>query len=288
MAFHIPSRYLLKSMHGLMSARPHTKINCAPMNIGNHLLAYLHAHYLKNLLATDTTIYVNAIPQLGVLSDTPSQPAITFKENKSADHNIYLRSRNRLLWPRIMVFISEITSTRIQISEPMMSIKRLPSLEQSRSLILGSNFFIQQALTYVSNFIDSHLFVNIRAGDIVNPIHPNYRPLTSAQIAEAALRSKKPLLFFGQTESSAYMSHIKNCFPGSIVINTGCRFTDFEINRVASTILIPISTFSWISTWLSEATNQIFYPNKGLYSRTERPDVYLVPRNDPRYIQLIS
>jgi len=255
------------------------------MNIGNHLLAYLHAEFLANYSLRRASLHFDSIPQLGVFSENRAIPLDIFKADCKASC-IYLRSRNRFLWPQIMILISRLTSTKIQINHPMMSLKRLPTLQKARSLVPGTTFFNKQALKYVGEYIHSHLFVNIRAGDILSPIHRNYRPLSLIQIAEASSKSNKPLLFFGQTESSPYLDTIKQSFPSSIFIYTNCPFTDFEINRSATSILIPISTFAWISTWLSNSTTQIFFPFEGLYSYYERPDVYLIPHNDSRYVRL--
>jgi hypothetical protein len=253
------------------------------MNIGNHLLAYFHALYIKQLLRDNALICFNPILELGLESPCWSIPNNDFRYNLNHQRILYLRSRNRKGWPKVMALLASSIKTRIQINEPMMNLDRLISPTIAMNAIPGNKNVIAKAKSIVQHYIDNYLFVNIRAGDILEPIHRSYRPLKIEEIKEAQNLARLPLVFYGQTQASAYMNEVRSAFPCAKIIYTNCPYTDFEITRLVKRILIPVSTFSWVATWLSSSVYDIYYPNYGLYSKKDRPDVKLINQQDSRY-----
>jgi len=57
---------------------------------------------------------------------------------------------------------------------------------------------------------------------------------------------------------------------------------DFERLRSARHVVTSVSSFAWLATWLSDAQT-IHVPVLGLLNPAQRPDVDLLPLDDPRY-----
>jgi hypothetical protein len=57
---------------------------------------------------------------------------------------------------------------------------------------------------------------------------------------------------------------------------------DFALMRAARHLVVSVSTFSWLAAWLSHAET-ITIPLTGFYNPAQRPDVNLLPLDDPRY-----
>lgn len=57
---------------------------------------------------------------------------------------------------------------------------------------------------------------------------------------------------------------------------------DFNFLMSSPNVVLSVSTFSWWAAWLSDA-KRIFFPISGLFDPSFRPDINLVPDDEPRY-----
>jgi len=126
------------------------------------------------------------------------------------------------------------------------------------------------------------LLINVRAAEILGPRHKDYRPLPLAYyerlIAETGLRP----VFMGQIGEDPYSAALRARFPAARFEESRGVMEDFATIRSARHLAIPVSTFSWLAAWLSEART-IHLPVIGFFHPRRRPEVNLLPVTDPRY-----
>jgi hypothetical protein len=135
----------------------------------------------------------------------------------------------------------------------------------------------------IPEFGDDHIVINIRAEDILREPHADYRPIPLSFISQVVEASGRHPVFVGQLADDPYSVAIRRRFPSATVLPTRGALADFETLRRAKHLVIPISTFAWLASWLSDATS-IHLPVSGLYHPRRRPDVDLLPTNDSRYV----
>lgn len=128
---------------------------------------------------------------------------------------------------------------------------------------------------------DKNLTINIRAGDILSGVS-HYPLLPIAFYEELVEKTGLKPVFVGQLETSEYVTQLRLRFPDAPFINSRDARTDFEYIRSAQNIVVAVSTFSWLASWLSEA-GTIFLPLSGFYNPTHHREVDLLPIDDVRY-----
>jgi hypothetical protein len=133
-----------------------------------------------------------------------------------------------------------------------------------------------------TGFDERHLVINVRSGDIMRGIHVDYAPLPINYYRYLVYRTGLLPVFMGQIDESEYVQRLQKAFPDAIFIQSQGALKDFETIRRSKNIAIPISTFSWLAAWFSEADN-IYLPIYGAYNPNQRPDVDLLPVGDMRY-----
>ena len=129
---------------------------------------------------------------------------------------------------------------------------------------------------------DDALLIDIRAAEILGPAHPAYRPLPIAFYERVASETGLRPVFSGQVADDPYSEALRARFPRADVLPNRGPMWNFANIRRARHICVPISTFSWLASWLSEAAT-IHLPVIGFYHPGFRPDVDLLPLGDPRY-----
>lgn len=139
------------------------------------------------------------------------------------------------------------------------------------------------ALPIGDGFDESHLVFNIRAGDIIKKSYDGYWPLPfdyyKFLIASTGL---KPV-FTGQWEGSSHFhQQLKENFPDAQFVKSMDPLYDFARLMASKNLAVPISTFAWLAAWFSRA-DRIFYPVYGLFDPNKRPDINLMPIDDPRF-----
>lgn len=253
--------------------------------IGNHLFAYFFAKRVQQILSPyGCDISFAGISELGVPGEGSKNPL---------QSNLFLTGLNKRFDIRVANHKPDLEQIIRHASElpialhiqwPVCNVALLPSVQECQVLVPGNKEYVNQALDKAIPYKDDYLFVHVRAGDILRPIHSKYMPLPIEFIKAAQSRTGLPLLLYGQTSDSWYINLLRHTFPDSVVLEMSQHpGVDFEIGRLANTLMISVSTFAWLSGWLSASAKKIFLPKLGILNPDERPDINLVPKDDPRF-----
>ena len=132
-------------------------------------------------------------------------------------------------------------------------------------------------------FPDSKLLVNVRAAEIVNGVHSDYIPTPISLIEHVITKTGLTPVFMGQLGEDWYSNLLRDKFPRCEFIPSRGPIHDFETIRQTRNVLIPVSTFSWLASWLSEECTNIHMPLLGMFNPLQRPDIDLAPLHDGRY-----
>lgn len=134
----------------------------------------------------------------------------------------------------------------------------------------------------VPTFGPEHIVVNIRGGEILGDVHPDYGPIPLSIIEQVIASSGLSPVFMGQLGDDRYSAAIRRRFPEAHFLVSQNPLIDFETLRRASEIVVAASTFSWLAAWMSDAT-RIHLPVTGFLNPQQRPDIDMLPVNDTRY-----
>lgn len=127
------------------------------------------------------------------------------------------------------------------------------------------------------------LVISIRLGDILSGNHANYMPLPISWYEDLIGRTGLNPVFVGEIGKDFYSEALRRRFPKARFVANEDPMIDFDFLRNATHIVLSISTFSWLASWLSETTRTIYLPVAGLFNQLARPDVDLLPLDDERY-----
>ena len=156
-------------------------------------------------------------------------------------------------------------------------------LENLRPVGGYSGVFEPAAPIVAPTYGEGHIVVHIRVGELFEDPHPDYGPMPLSFIEAAVAASGAEPVFVGQLGSAdPYSLAIRDRFAGATFLPGQDRITDFQIIRNASQIVVAVSTFSWLASWLSHA-ERIHLPISGQFHPERRPDIDLLPVDDPRY-----
>lgn len=131
-------------------------------------------------------------------------------------------------------------------------------------------------------FADDELLINVRGAEILGDVHQDYGPLPVGYLRQLADSTGLRPALMGQIGQDWYSDALRQAFPGCRVIESRGTLEDFEIIRHARHIAMSLSSFSWIASWLSEAST-IHMPLIGIFNPLQRPEIDLLPLDDPRY-----
>lgn len=175
--------------------------------------------------------------------------------------------------------------------------------ESSYQAIIFEGFFQRTDLLYAPDFYrplfpfqpdtdelftDDELVINIRAGELRNGVgwYPLVPPDFYANLIDRT--GLRPVLI-GQLDDCHYIDEVRSRLPSARSIPSAGPKIDFNRVRNAKKLCMAVSTFSWLATWLSTAT-EIHYPLLGfLHPHCFRPGTHglgginLVPADDARY-----
>lgn len=143
------------------------------------------------------------------------------------------------------------------------------------------SIFVAQSAP-IRNFGSDVIVINVRAGDILEAIHPFYTIIPVQFYVDVVKFTGLTPVFMGQTDPNPYTDNLRRHFPHAEFLPSGGAMADFEIIRNAKNIIISVSTFSWLAAWLSNA-DQIHVPVNGLLNPMQESRVDLLPLNDTRY-----
>lgn len=297
------------------------RIRIAKLKIGNHALAYLFAHSVARLLQGPVDIATHGIPELGlpasnthffdesasgVLIDDAypwqAPKSITcllkeriqdklkkFKSTRTAsshqDTSAYARFVIRTNVPNLYPVraYSVNSSLLIDIEGAVCNVGYLPSVQEARRLLPGTEELRKQAKTFHAQFDDKPLIVHIRAGDILDEHNRLYKTMKAEHIRSTAKLLNRRVVFIGQLEESDFLKQLKHEFPKATFAHTGSSGLDFAIIRSSEFVLLSTSTFAWLSAWLSEETKIIILPKTGMYNPEYAPEINLIDCSDKRF-----
>jgi len=126
------------------------------------------------------------------------------------------------------------------------------------------------------------LVCNVRGGEILQGVHPNYLPLPPGYYRMLAEQSGLDLVFFGQLGEDAYSHSLREAFPKARFVAGRSPGYDFDTLRRSVHIAPAISTFSWLAAWLSEAET-IYLPLGGMFNPIQAVDLMFLPLDAPEY-----
>jgi hypothetical protein len=126
------------------------------------------------------------------------------------------------------------------------------------------------------------LVVSIRAAEVLGPRHPSYRPLPLALYERLIAATGREAVFLGQLGEDAYTAALRARFPRARFIPSQGPMADFATLRRARHLCLSISSFAWLAGWLSGAETT-HLPLAGMYHPAHRPEIDLLPTDDPRY-----
>jgi hypothetical protein len=164
---------------------------------------------------------------------------------------------------------------RVDIRTYGQRIGNFPDMEVCREL------FRHQGPAYAGAGPDE-LLCNIRQGDILDAVHPDYVLIPADFYADLAEETGLRLVFMGQLDDSPYLAQLRARFPQARFLPSRGAAADFERIRRSRYVVPSISTFGWLAAWLSEA-ERVFQPVLGLMHPLQARSVDLLPLNDPRY-----
>lgn len=297
------------------------RIRIAKLKIGNHALAYLFGHSLSRLLQGPSDIATHGIPELGVPATNTNfytenyevmeiDSAYPWPTPQSLPSLVSDRLRQKLTRRRAgsttakkhpgMLYSHFSICTNVpnlypirsySINSPLLidiegaicNIGHLPSLQEARRLLPGTEEIKQKAIAFHEGLDGSPLVVHIRAGDILDNHNRLYRAIEPELIRETAAQLNRKVAFIGQLEESDLVRQLRQEFPAAIFAYTGSACLDFAIIRQARFLLLSTSTFAWLAAWLSEESQCIVLPRTGLFSPTEAPEINLIDCSDKRF-----
>ena len=126
------------------------------------------------------------------------------------------------------------------------------------------------------------LLCPIRAGEILDAIHPGYTVVPIGFYEEIVEETGLRPVFMGQLAQNAFTDKLRKRFPNALYLPHCSAIDDFQTIRKAHHIVVPVSTFAWLAAWLSNATT-IIMPVFGIFN----PKLFslhdLLPLAEPQY-----
>ena len=126
--------------------------------------------------------------------------------------------------------------------------------------------------------------ISIRGGEILTGQHQNFLPLPISLYERIVDSTGLRPVFAGQIGDDPYSSALRARFPNAHFVKHPSGLADFHFLRASHNIVVAISSYSWLASWLSESAERIHLPVAGLYHPAARPDCNLLPRGDNRYV----
>ncbi|MCD7109655.1 hypothetical protein LRX75_11420 [Rhizobium sp. DKSPLA3] len=128
---------------------------------------------------------------------------------------------------------------------------------------------------------DDCLVCPVRANEILDARNPHYTVIPVEFYADVAERTGLKPFFIGETADNVYVRALRERFPDSTFLPHQGVIEDFQTIRRSKHIVVPISSFAWLASWLSCA-EKIILPVWGLFNR-QINQTDLLPVDDARY-----
>ena len=112
---------------------------------------------------------------------------------------------------------------------------------------------------------EDSLLCPIRAGEILDAIHPGYTVVPVEFYEEIVETTGLSPVFMGQLSDNSFIRKLRSRFPRARYLPHNDALEDFQTIRKARNIVLPVSTFAWLAAWRSDAAN-IVLPVFGIFN----------------------
>lgn len=112
---------------------------------------------------------------------------------------------------------------------------------------------------------DDCLLCPIRAGEILDAIHPGYTVVPVEFYEEIVEETGLRPVFMGQLSDNSFVRKLRSRFPRAEYLPHNSAIEDFQTIRKARHVILPVSTFAWLAAWLSQAES-IVLPVFGIFN----------------------
>lgn len=135
-------------------------------------------------------------------------------------------------------------------------------------------------------FGERDISIHIRGGDLwqvnsLKRVHGGYRALPFS-FYRTVLAQRQWDNIYIVTEDPDDPMVLKLAEQFSARVQSSSAEDDFNFLMSSTNVVMSVSTFSWWAAWLSDAKT-IFFPKSGLFDPSFRPDINLIPDDEPRY-----
>lgn len=131
---------------------------------------------------------------------------------------------------------------------------------------------------------DDEILAHVRLDDITRKVHRDYWPLAIDWYRQVSEIEGKRLVFIGELfKHQGYFENIQKVIPNSRMMPPGSVIEDFLRIYTAKSVIISLSSYAWLSSWLSQSVERIHVPYCGFLSHQNRPDIDLFDFKDERY-----
>ncbi|OOZ13384.1 hypothetical protein BOW35_10655 [Solemya velum gill symbiont] len=233
--------------------------------LANQMFQLMLAFELKQLVP-EAQIMGFALPEWGLASQ-PLKP-------RTIQGNALLLPRHRFDFHQAAKALAEGLVNSIVIEGWGMRLEYFGSPSRYQQLFQTNTDF--QPLS------DKQLLINIRGEDILTGWHPSYYPLAYPFYEQIIDSTGLEPVFMGQIGPDNYSLALKKRFRGARFLRQGSAISDFQTIRHSKHVVLGISSFSWLASWLSETAINIHLPVAGLFDpRSGETD--MLPVTDSRY-----
>ena len=163
---------------------------------------------------------------------------------------------------------------RYEIATYAQHIDNFPDRETASALFVAPETF--------RGYDERHLVVNIRGAEILTGAAWHYPLVPISFYADLIEMTGLRPVFMGQLGDDPYSAALRARFPHAVFQPSLGALGDFETIRQSRNIVVSVSTFSWLAAWLSNA-DSVFLPLAGFFAPGQRPDIDLLPLDDPRF-----
>lgn len=239
-------------------------IQVEPCNIGNQIFRLMFAEHIRQRLP-GSTVTGYRMPEFGLVSEgVGSDKLLRTGHKHQIDIDALLAERSQG-YDGLLI---DCYAQRLEYFEP----QRAEMAAALSSSVAG----------HATR--DDEIVINIRAGEILRGIHPDYMPLPISFYRRLVDETGLSPVFVGQVYDDPYSTALRKVFPRARFTKSAHWIEDFQTVRNATNIVVAVSSFSWLAAWLSSSAKAIHLPVAGFLNREQRPDVDLLPLNDSRYI----
>ncbi len=196
-------------------------------------------------------------------------------EQSEGDNPVELTADQHVDASRIEYLVRNNLTGRINWTGYGQRMENLGPLEFARQTFGGNDSLGRK-------FDKDFLVCPVRAGEILDARHWGYTLIPIDFYRDIAEKTGLKLAFVGQTEPNVYTDELRRRFPDAVFLPSMGPLADFQTVRRSENILVSISTFAWLASWLSNA-RKIVLPVYGLFNPEQFPEINLLPLDDCRY-----